>query len=374
MPVPTPTTLKLMLYKQDACEEKQLTQVSEVKQYLDYDGVLWLHMQGLEDEAALREIGEIFNLHPLALEDVVNIPQRPKAEEYDGTDFIVTQTVAASSEHHLQFTQFSMFVERGRVLSFQDGEEDCTEPVRLRIRSARGLIRQRGMDYLMYALLDLIIDSYYPAIEDFGEYLEEVQDEALLQDLPGTLRAIQRTKHEMLALRRVVWPMRDLLTVLMRDDNDNLTPPVKHYLRDCYDHAVQLMDMVETYREMAADLMDAYMSAISNRMNSVMKVLTVIATVFMPLTFIVGVYGMNFHSEKADPTAVKLPFNMPELNWYWGYPMVWAVMILVVIGMVFYFRKLGWIGSSDLPQADREECPLPGPLTQPRGERKQFEE
>lgn len=342
-------TMTLMHYTPTDLQEKQLALADEVQAYLGQEGVAWLHVQGLEDTAAIQRLGEIFGIHPLALEDVVSEPQRGKAEEYDEQDFIVTHTIALTDDDRLTFTQFSMFVGSNYVLSFQAGNEDHFEDVRARVRTARGLIRQHGVDHLMYSLLDSIIDGYFPVLEDFGEYLETVQEQALLREAPDTLRNIQRAKHELLRLRRVVWPQRDLLNVLMRDDNNNVSGPVRHYLRDCYDHVVQLMDMTETYREMASDLMDAYMTAISNRMNSVMKVLTIIATVFMPLTFIVGLYGMNFNTDKSH-------WNMPELNWKYGYPFTWAVMIVVTILMVMYFHRRGWIGRPDVPTEADVEC------------------
>lgn len=341
--------MTLMHYTPTDLQEKQLASADEIQPFLGQEGVTWLHVQGLDNPDALQRLGDIFSLHPLALEDVANGPQRGKAEEYDEQDFIVTHTVALTDDTRLQFTQFSMFVGANYVLSFQPGQQDNFQGVRARVRTARGLIRQHGVDHLMYSLLDVVIDAYFPVLEDFGEYLEQVQEQALLREAPDTLRNIQRAKHELLRLRRVVWPQRDLLNVLMRDDNNNVSPPVRHYLRDCYDHVVQLMDMTETYREMASDLMDAYMTAISNRMNSVMKVLTIIATVFMPLTFIVGLYGMNFRTDVSR-------WNMPELTWKYGYPFVWVVMIAVTIMMVLYFLRRGWIGRPDVPTEAEVEC------------------
>lgn len=342
-------TLTLLHYTPDDLRESTPTSPEEILPLLEAGGVTWLHVQGLEDEALLRRLGELLKLHPLALEDVVTPPQRPKAEEYEAQDFVITHMVSQSAEHRLRFQQFSLFVGDNYIVSFQDGAVDRLAEVRARVRTARGLIRQQGVDHLMYALLDTIIDGYFPVLEDFGEYLETVQEQALLRDAPETLRDIQRAKHELLQLRRIVWPQRDLLNVLMRDDNNSVSDAVRHYLRDCYDHVVQLMDMVETYREMAADLMDAYMSAVSNRMNSVMKVLTIIATVFMPLTFVVGLYGMNFKTEVSR-------WNMPELGWRYGYPAVWVVMIAITILMVVYFRHRGWIGREDIPTGDHDAC------------------
>lgn len=344
----TATKLNLVWYTRDEFEERVLSAPNEVQAYLDRSGVTWLHVSSLADSDLIQAVGQIFKVHPLALEDVLTGQQRPKAEEYENHDFVILQHVRETPDHHLEFVQLSLFVGPNYVLSLQSGETDLTEPVRARIRGARGAVRQHGVDHLMYALLDAVIDGYFPLLEEFGEYLEFIQDETLLSNQPGTMSAIQRAKHQLLALRRAIWPMRDLLNVLMRDDNENITPAVKHYLRDCYDHVVMLIDTVETYREMASDLMDAYMSAVSNRLNSVMKILTVIATIFMPMTFIAGVYGMNFRTDAG-------PWNMPELTWRYGYLGFWLAMVLIGIGMFLYFRRLGWISASDLPTTTEDE-------------------
>lgn len=342
-----------MFYNADSLEEQALASVPDAGPFLAREGgVVWLNVRGEPDEEMLRDLGELFHLHPLALEDI-NAPQRPKAEEYEEQDFIITHTIREGAEDRLEFGQFSFFVGDKYVLSFEREQDAIGEQVQNRIRQARGMIRQHGVDHLMYALLDTVIDSYFPILEDFGEYLEYVQERALLQEQPTIMRDIQRAKHELLHLRRSVWPQRDLLSVLMRDDNNSVSPPVRHYLRDCYDHVVQLMDMVETYREMSGDLMEAYLSAASNRMNSIMKVLTVIATLFMPLTFIVGLYGMNFNTKASS-------WNMPELNWPHGYAMTWTVMITVVVVMLAWFRRRGWLGRPDLPRPeDLQEAEQP---------------
>ena len=334
-------TMTLVHYDVEQLDERALAGPDDAAAELARPGVLWIHVQGDATPEQLHRFGEIFHLHPLALEDVANEPQRPKAEEYEEQDFILAHTVEAR-DHTFAFHKFSMFVGERYVLSFHAGPADIVDAVRQRLRTARGLIRQHGVDHLMYALLDAIIDSYFPILEDFGEYLDDVQEQALWHEGRDTIRVIQSAKRELRHVRRMLWPLRDVLNVLMRDDNNTVTAPVRHYLRDCYDHVIQLMDMVEIYREMAADLMDAYLSAISNRMNSVMKVLTIIATLFMPLTFIVGLYGMNFRTDVSR-------LNMPELTWRYGYPFVWLVMALCVVVMVSYFRRRGWIGRPDLP-------------------------
>lgn len=339
--------LHLVWYSTTELEERQLQSPTEVAPFLARDGITWLHVQGLTDPAVIEAVGETFGLHPLAIEDVLSGQQRPKAEEYDGQDFVVAYLVQKDPADELHYIRLSLFVGPNYVLSLLAGEEDLLEPVRQRLRTPRATVRQHGVDHLLYSLMDLVVDSYFPVLEELGEYLEFVQDETLLRQQSEALVAIQRAKRELLGLRRAVWPLREVLNVLTRDDNNTVTPPVRHYLRDCYDHVVMLIDTVETYREMASDLMDAYMSAVSNRLNSVMKVLTVIATLFMPLTFIVGVYGMNFRTDVSR-------WNMPELTWRYGYPLCWAVMVATVIGMLLYFRKLGWIGRGDIPCVEDE--------------------
>lgn len=343
-------TYTLVQYDPDQLTEAELPGPDAVVEHLSQPGVLWLHVQGEIDPEQLRRLGEIFQLHPLAIEDVANDPQRPKAEEYEHSDFIIAHSIQ-SQDHVFIFHKLCMFVGDHWVLSFHSGDQDIAGTVRQRVRTSRGLIRQHGVDHLMYALLDTVIDEYFPALEDLGEHLDELQDRALWHTDGDVVRVIQKAKRELRHARRVIWPLRDVLTVLMRDDNETVSAPVRQYLRDAYDHIIQLIDIVEVYREMAADLMDAYLSAVSNRMNSIMKVLTIFATLFMPLTFLVGVYGMNF-----DPDSS--PWNMPELRWRWGYPAVWMVMVVTVIVMLVYFRRRGWIGKPDVPApSDESESP-----------------
>lgn len=336
-----PATFLLIRYDADHLEETEVSRLEAIAEGLQQPGVHWLHVQGEIETEQLHHLGEIFDLHPLAIEDVDGHAQRPKAEEYEHNDFIVAHSIQ-EVHHNFVFHQFSFFVGANYVLSFQR-EGDVAEQVRQRLRTARGLIRQHGVDHLMYALLDTVIDGYYPVLERAGEELDRLGEQALWQPNGHIVSIIQHTKRELRHLRRMLWPHRELLTVLMRDDNDSLSAPVRQYLRDAYDHVIQLMDMVEVYREVTADLMDAYLSAVSNRMNSIMKVLTIIATVFMPLTFIVGVYGMNFRWDVSR-------WNMPELTWKYGYVTVWGVMIVIVALMLAYFRRAGWMGKPDIPQ------------------------
>jgi magnesium transporter len=238
------------------------------------------------------------------------------------------------------FEQVSLVVSRNYLLTIQEEpEHDAFEPVRGRIHHNKGAIRQQGTDYLAYALIDAVIDGFFPVLEDYGERLEDLQDEVVAKPTKRTLDKIHKIKRELLLLRRAIWPQRDAINSLIRDDCSLISPPVRIYLRDCYDHTVQVIDMVETYRELASNLMDIYLSSISNRMNEVMQTLTVISTIFIPLTFIAGVYGMNFDHDKS-------PLNMPELGWYYGYPMICTVMIAIATGLLIYFWRKGWL--SDL--------------------------
>ena len=337
-------TILMIRYDADSLEETQLSSLDGIAERLQQPGVHWLHVQGEVETEQLHQLAEIFHLHPLAVEDVLGHPQRPKAEEYEANDFVIAHSIQ-EAHHSFIFQQFSMFGGENYVLSFQQ-EGDVAEQVRQRLQAGRGLIRQHGVDHLMYALLDTIIDGYFPVLERVGEQLDRLHEQALWQTNGHIVSIIQHAKRELRHLRRMLFPLRELLNVLMRDDNDSISPPVREYLRDAYDHVIQLMDMVEIYREMSGDLMDAYLSAVSNRMNSIMKVLTIIATVFMPLTFIVGVYGMNFRWDVSR-------WNMPELSWRYGYVFVWGVMIATVIVMLAYFRKAGWIGKPDLPVQDK---------------------
>jgi magnesium transporter len=320
-------------------QEKTLETPRDVIPYLT-DGVAsvtWIDVHGLGDEIVVRELGEIFSLHPLTLEDVVHVGQRPKTEEFEGYRFIVARMVELDKDDRVTTEQLSMFLGKTFVLTFQEFPGDCFEPVRERLRAGRGMLRKSGPDFLMYALLDAVIDHYFPVMERFGEMLEELEDEVALRPRPDLLVRIHKTKLELLTIRRAIWPLRDVVNALLRDDSELIASETRVHLRDCYDHTVQVMDMIETYRELASGLLDIYMSSIANRTNEVMKVLTVVTTVFTPLTFIAGVYGMNF-----DPASS--PANMPELRWRYGYVTVLFVMAAIGTSMLVYFYRRGWLG------------------------------
>ena len=330
-PDQVPPEIHLICYGPDRLDERPVTDLDSLRT-LPPDGVTWVDVQGLGDEAVLRTLGEIFHLHPLALEDAVNVPQRPKAELYPDFYLFITRMTRLTEAHEVIAEQVTIFFGRNYVLTLQELRGDVLDPVRRRIRGAQGLIRQSGPDYLAYALIDTVIDGYYPVAESLGDRLQELEEEILACATPEGLRRIHRMRRELLRLRRAVWPQREAVNSLIRDESDLVSATVRQYLRDCYDHTVQLADVIETYRELATGLMDIYLSSMSQRTNEVMKVLTIVGAIFIPLTFLAGVYGMNFQ-------------YMPELHRRYGYPLLLLVMLVVAAGMVMFFKRKGWLGT-----------------------------
>ncbi|ASC72028.1 Cobalt/magnesium transport protein CorA [Halomicronema hongdechloris C2206] len=332
-----PPQIVLIDYNAKTAVRQVIEAPEDCSPYLDTRSVSWIDIQGLGDESIWRRIAQVFELHPMILEDVVNVPQRPKVEDHEDQLVVVTHMVMVvpDQERFLQ-EQVSFVLGPNYLLTVQEEPRyDCFDPIRARIRYRKGSLRQRQADYLFYALLDAIIDGYFPVLELYGERLEALETKVTDAPHTKTLAEIHQIKRELLSLRRSVWPHRDAIAALLHKDNPLISTDVKIYLRDCYEHVVQVLDMLETYRELASSLMDVYLSAVSNRMNEVMKTLTVISTIFIPLTFIAGIYGMNF-----NPTVS--PLNMPELNWYWGYPAVWLLMLAVASGLVAFFWRRGW--------------------------------
>lgn len=335
----TPPQIVLIDYDPERAERLWLETPEAVAPYLDTHSVSWVDVQGLGDEEVLRRLGQVFHLHPLVLEDIVNVPQRPKIEDYEEQVLIIARMVTPKPEQGFISEQVSFVLGKHYLLTVQEEpQRDCFAPVRQRIKTCRGSIRKYGADYLAYALLDAIIDGFFPVLEIYGEQIEALEDEVVLNPSRQTLEKIHQIRRELLSLRRAIWPQRDAINALIRDGSVLISQEVQIYLRDCYDHTIQVLDMVETYRELAASLMDVYLSSVSNKMNEIMKILTVISTIFIPLTFIAGVYGMNFNPEVS-------PWNMPELNWYWGYPACWAVMLTLAGGLIYYFWRKGWFNS-----------------------------
>lgn len=328
------SVIHVMAYNGAKCFEKEVAEVDDIPSYLEEYPVVWINVEGLGDARLIEQLGELFKLHRLALEDVVNVHQRAKVEEYGDVLFIVLRM--ATCRDRVCTEQLSMFVGKGFILTFQEGEPgDSFDRVRLRMRDGAGRMRQQAADYLAYSLLDAVIDHYYPILETLAERIDVLEDLVLEVQGRHVMDELHQVKSNLLVLRRAIWPLRDTVALLSRE-TEIFTDNTRIYLRDCYDHVVQIVDLVETYRELTADLRDLYMSSMSNRINETMRVLTIIATIFIPLTFITSIYGMNF--DYADSR-----WNMPELHAKYGYPAVWLAMLLTASGMLFYFWRQGWI-------------------------------
>ena len=319
-----PSTIHAFRYSAEGVEESD--QILTCKP----GTVLWLNVDGLADTALLQRIGEIFGLHPLALEDVVNGHQRPKAEEYEAHQFIALR-MPDRRAGLVATEQVTMFLGDGFVITFQERSGDVFDPVRVRLRNPQGQMRKRGADYLCYALLDAVIDAFFPVLEVLGEQLETLEDEVVFKASATEMGDIHAIKRDLMTVRSAVWPLRDLVSALTREETPRFTETTRLYLRDCQDHAVQIIETLQTYREIATGLVDILLSSQSNKINEVMQVLTLIATIFIPLTFIVGVYGMNFD-------------DMPELHWRWGYPAVMAIMAAIAGVLAGWFWRKGWLG------------------------------
>lgn len=335
-----PTQIFLIDYNQENATRIRIHEPTKCHEYLDTESVSWVDVQGLGNQTILQEVGEVFKLHPLILEDVVNVPQRPKVEEHADQLVIIVRmvTLVEDEGRDAKFIseQVSLVLGHHYLLTVQEEPKyDCFNPVRDRIRHQRGVIRSQNADYLAYSLIDAVIDGFFPVLETYGERIELLEDEVVANPCRETLGKIYQVRRELLSLRRSIWPQRSALNSLIRDGSDLISPEVQIYLRDCYDHVIQVLDVLETYRELASSLMDVYLSSVGNRMNEVMKLLTVISTIFIPLTFIAGVYGMNFNPNTS-------PWNMPELTWRWGYPLCWAIMLAIAAALVYFFWRRGW--------------------------------
>lgn len=296
--------------------------------------VAWTDVVGLGDAAVLEKIAVAENIHALVLEDIVHTHQRPKAEEYDNGLFIVCRMLRPGSDG-FEDEQLAIWVSKRTVVTFQERAGDVFDPVRARIHKSKGKIRSSGADYLVYALLDCCVDAYFPILESFGEQLAELELAVLTNPSRDLVVQLLRLKRELTMLRRACWPMREMIQELLRSEGSYFDDSTKVYLRDVYDHVIQILDLVESHRDIASSLMDLYLSSLSHRMNEVMKVLTIISTIFIPMTFLAGLYGMNFDT--------KLPGNMPELGIPYAYPILLATFIAIVISMLLWFRRLGWL-------------------------------
>ena len=317
-------------FDEDNVQEKVIKRVEDCFPYREKAGVSWINVDGLHDVMTIEKLGEHFKLHPLLLEDILNTSQRPKTEDYEDYFFFVVKMLYPDDKNEIESEQISIVLGPRYVLSFQERIGDVFNPIRERILQGKGRIRKMGSDYLTYALLDSIVDNYYLVLEKIGERIEVIEEKLLKESPPETLKEIHGLRRELIMLRRAIWPLREVVNGFSRSESPLVKKETVLYLRDLYDHTIQVMDTIETYRDMITGMLDLYLSTVSNRMNEVMKVLTIIATIFIPLTFIAGIYGMNFR-------------HMPELDWWWGYPLILLVMMTATITMLLYFRRKRWI-------------------------------
>ncbi|RZV56036.1 MAG: magnesium/cobalt transporter CorA [Deltaproteobacteria bacterium] len=336
VPGAPPAVIRVISYDADGVDERSVERVSDLKSIRERStGVSWINVDGIGDPECLSQLGELFGLHALALEDVVNVHQRPKFEDYGNTDFVVLRM--PSLRPQLDLEQVSVFVGDRFVITIQERPGDCFDFLRDRIRNGKGRIRRRDGAYLAYSVLDAIVETFYPVVEGYSDQLEEIESRVLANQTENVVAEVHAVRHDLRALRRAVGPTREVLSAMARADASDSQGDTHIFLRDCHDHAVQLMEALDTNRELASSLMDMHLSNVSMRMNEVMKVLTIIATIFMPLGFIAGLYGMNFDGGVSR-------WNMPELRWEYGYFFAIGAMALTAIGLVLFFRSKGWLG------------------------------
>ncbi len=320
----------LIEYSEKEFIEKEFQNFDECLLELKPEMVKWINVDGIHDTELIQKIGERFNIHTLTLEDIANTDQRPKFEEYD--NYLVSIMKMLSHDTEIQAEQLAiLLLDNNTVLSFQEVHGgDAFDIIRTRLRTGKGRVRKMGADYLAYCLIDAVVDLYFVILEKIGDRIEVLEEELVQDPSKETMRFLHRMKREMIYLRKAVWPMRELINNFERTESKLVKKTTRLFLRDLYDHTIRVIDTVETYRDLLSGMMDVYLSSVSNRMNEIMKVLTIITTIFIPLSFIAGVYGMNFD-------------NLPELHWKYSYYVLWAVMISIALGMVFYFKRRKWL-------------------------------
>jgi len=312
-------------------DEKEIKKIEDCYSYKRKPSITWINIDGLHEVDVIEKIGKYFDIHSLVLEDILNTDQRPKMEDYEKYIFLVLKMLYSDDKtNEIHSEQVSLVLGNNFVISFQETIGDVFDSVRERIRGSKGRIRKMGSDYLAYSLIDAIVDNYFIILEKIGEKIESMQEDIIKNPNPQNLNHIYKLKRDMIYLRKSVWPLREVINGLLRGESKIIKKSTNIYLRDLYDHTIQVIDTVETFRDMISGMLDIYMSSVSNKMNEVMKVLTIFAAIFIPLTFIAGVYGMNFH-------------YMPELSLTWGYPAVWIVIIIVGVTLLFYFRHKKWL-------------------------------
>jgi magnesium transporter len=332
-------TMRLVQFDQETITDEEYETFEDLIARFDPKKVNWIDIDGLGDVELLQKIATRFSLHPLAIEDVLNTTQRPKVEAFADHYFIVTEIVYPDEGDELLFEQLSFFLGQNFLVTIQeDGGRDVFAKIRERLRVGRGVARRSGPDYLAYALLDATVDSMFPVLETVGDCIEAVEESLLEKPRRESLRRLYETKRILLALRRSAWPHREIFNTLMRDDTGLVDRGTQLFLRDCYDHTTQIIDIIESYRDLSAGLMDLYLSSVGFRTNEIIRVLTIVSVLFIPLTFLAGVYGMNFDTQH--------PWNMPELSWPYGYEFFWLASICIVLGMLVFFKRKGWLGKS----------------------------
>ena len=332
-PGPAPACITVIRYRDADFVQDEFEDFIQCLPLEPKEGVTWINVNGVSQVKTLEKLGETFSIHPLVLEDILDIEQRPKIEDYETYLFIVLKALKHPSddqEFEVQSDQVSLILGSNYVISFHEGNGDLFAPVRERLHQAKGRLRKLGADYLAYSLLDLIVDNYFVALEVFDDKVESLEDEVVIRPSPQTLRDVHRFKNDMIILRKSLWPLREVIARLERRESPLISDSLPMYLKDVYDHTIIAIETVETYRDILSGMLDIYLSSTSNRLNEIMKVLTIIATIFMPLTFITGVFGMNFK-------------HMPELEWRHGQTIFLAVMAVIALGMLWYFRKKRWI-------------------------------
>jgi magnesium transporter len=323
--------ISLIAYDQNHYLKKEIESIEEALPLKDSPAVTWINIDGLHDIALIESIGIQFGIHPLTQEDIVNIGQRPKAEDFDDYIYIVFKMLSyRDGMDQIESEQVSLVLGSNFLISFQEVPGDVMAPVRERIEKGKGRIRRAGCDYLAYALIDAVVDHYFFVLEAFGEKIEDLEAELLSDPTPNSLQHLYAMKRDVIFFRKQVWPIRELLNRLVKEESPLIDKSVDVFISDVYDHTIQIIDTIESFRDLMAGLLDIYLSTISNRMNAIMKMLTIMATIFIPLTFIAGIYGMNFD-------------YMPELKWHWAYPALWVIFISIFVGMLAWFKHKKWL-------------------------------
>lgn len=330
----SPLQIRLIDFDKNQVSLRENIEASECRAYLENETITWIHVQGNPTKVALKELGKSFSLHSLVLEDILNTGQRPKIEYFDDQIFVIMNLPSVENDS-VNIQQTCFFLGKDYLISFCVGDFTPFEPIVKRLQDQGSRMRSHGADFLLYSLLDVVIDQGFPLLENFSFQLEELEEQVIESVGKDALRKIHTIKRELILIRRMLWPQREVINQLQRGDHKLIHTDTLIYLRDCYDHTIQIIDLLESYRDMTVSMLDIYLSNVSLKMNEVMRVLTVISTIFIPLTFIVGVYGMNF-----DRSAG--PWSMPELGWSFGYPLIWVIMLVLVVGMLAFFKRRGW--------------------------------